>query len=229
MIVPAAERVGGLNCQRCDDFELPGWIHEHMLRHIFTDRVAVVDASTLNANVFFELGVRQALRKAITVLIHREGATWPFNIAGLSSIAYSTTKKGLEKAKSDISRSIVKALKEPDNIDSLVYFALPDLQDRQTPKRIAKVTISKFPLSAHPDKCIAFITGDREDIKVGDIWVNSENTNMQMDGFYGKSTSAAIRYLGAQKDEKGKIREDTIAKALALKMEDDLAIPPGTV
>ena len=229
MIVPAVESVGDLNCHRCDDFEQPGWIHERMLRHIFNDRVAVVDTSTLNANVFYELGVRQALRKSVTVLIHREGTTWPFNIAGLSSIEYSTTEKGIEKAKSKISRFIENALKEPDNIDSLVYYALPDLQVRQTPKRISKVTISKFPLSGHPDKCIAFITGDREDINVGDIWINSENTNMQMDGFYGKSTSATIRYLGAQKDETGIIEEDTIANALALKMGKALTVPPATV
>ena len=58
MIKGAVASLDGLICQRCDDIEKPGWIHERMLRHIFEDRVAIVDTSTLNANVFYELGVR---------------------------------------------------------------------------------------------------------------------------------------------------------------------------
>ena len=55
----------------------------------------------------------------------------------------------------------------------------------------------EFALAKNPEKRLALITGDREDIKVGDVWVNSENTNMQMDRYYGRSTSAMVRYLGA--------------------------------
>ncbi len=229
MIKEAVESVDGLECQRCDDIEQPGWVHERMLRHIFQDRVAVVDTSTLNANVFYELGVRHALRRSITVLIHREGTSWPFNIAGLSSIEYKTTPTGLKKARSKIVRFIKNALEDPDNVDSLVYCAIPDLRVQRTPTRLTKMEITRFPLVNSRDQCIAFITGDRDDIMVGDIWVSSENTNMQMDRFYGKSTSATIRYLGAKKNEKGKIVEDTIANALALKMGADLEVDPGTV
>jgi hypothetical protein len=76
MIKQAVSSVGGLICVRCDDIEQPGWIHERMLKHILEDRVAVVDTSTLNANVFYELGVRHALRRSTTVLIQRKGSEY---------------------------------------------------------------------------------------------------------------------------------------------------------
>jgi O-acetyl-ADP-ribose deacetylase (regulator of RNase III) len=229
MIKPAVKGVGGLECLRCDDIAEPGWIHERMLLHILQDRVAIVDTSTLNANVFYELGVRHALRRSVTVLIHRKGTSWPFNIAGMSSIEYSPTPKGIEQARATIGTFIVNALNDPDCVDSLVYNVIPDLTVQRTPKRLTKVQSTDFTLVARPDKRVALITGDREDISVGDIWVSSENTNMQMDHFYGKSTSATVRYLGAKKNEKGKIVEDTIGDELARKMGSDLEVPPATV
>jgi O-acetyl-ADP-ribose deacetylase (regulator of RNase III) len=74
------------------------------------------------------------------------------------------------------------------------------------------------------------VTGDRENIRVGDIWVNSENTEMQMDRFYGESTSATIRYLGALKHPvTGRVLEDTIGDALARKLGSEKNVAPATV
>ena len=79
-IIEPAVRTTGLDCLRCDDLNEPGWIPARMLKHILEDRVAVVDTSTWNVNVFYELGVRHTLKKGVTVLIRREGllveSTW---------------------------------------------------------------------------------------------------------------------------------------------------------
>ena len=64
---------------------------------------------------------------------------------------------------------------------------------------------------------------------VGDVWVNSENTDMQMDAYYGRSTSATIRYLGAKKDAIGRVVEDTIGNELAAKAAPATGVPPTTV
>ncbi|MCI0625577.1 MAG: macro domain-containing protein [Acidobacteria bacterium] len=234
VIKDAVESLDGFECQRCDDIEQPGWVHERMLRHICEDLVAIVDTSTLNANVFYELGVRHALRRSVTVLIHREGTSWPFNIAGLSSIEYSTNPKGVKEAKNKICRFILNALKDPKNTDSLVYHAVPDLRVERgpvsAPKPLSKVELFKFPLAQNPGKSIALITGDREYIIVADVWVNSENTDMQMDRFYEKSTSATIRYLGAQKHPiSGRVQEDTIGDELARQMGEEKQVDPATV
>jgi O-acetyl-ADP-ribose deacetylase (regulator of RNase III) len=229
MIRPAVAAVQGLACERCDDLEQPGWIHERMLRHIFEDRVAIVDTSTLNPNVFYELGVRHALRRSVTVLIRRAGTSAPFNIAGLSQIEYDPTETGMALAQEKIRASITNGLRATDETDSLVYYALPELTVRREAKRLTRFEVFRYRLRQAPDRIVGFVTGDREDITIGDVWVSSENTNMQIDSFFGKSTSATIRYLGARKDHTGAIVEDTIADDLRARMGTAIVVPAGTV
>ena len=237
IIKEAVDSLDGFVCIRWDDIGQPGWVHERMLKHIFEGRVVIVDTSTLNPNVFYALGIRHALRKSVTVLIHREGTSWPFNIAGFLSIGYSTNLRGVQEAKEKICNFINNALKDPENIDSPVYHVLPDLRvesgpgnGTRVPKPLTKVEVFEYPLVRNPERRIALITGDREHIKVGDVWVNSENTNMQMDRDYGLSTSAIIRYLGATKDAiSGTVIEDTIADELAKIMGTNIEVAPATV
>lgn len=217
VIKPAVEGVEGLVCERCDNIEAAGWVHEQMLKHIWEDRVAVVDVSTLNANVFYELGVRHALRRSATILIRRQGTVSPFNIAGMKAITYTTSLAGRTKVTKQIQAYIRSALATGEN-DSLVYSALPNLRVERSDgaPRIAKVQRFDFPLVRRPDCRLGLVTGDRENLCYGEVWVNSENTDMQMDGYYGKSTSATIRYLGARKDPaSGVVVEDVVGEALA--------------
>jgi O-acetyl-ADP-ribose deacetylase (regulator of RNase III) len=79
-----------------------------------------------------------------------------------------------------------------------------------------------------PGKQIGMITGDVQNIKEIDVWVNSENTNMQMARPFERSISAVIRYLGAKKDIAGRITNDLIADELrAVAGTSD--VPPGIV
>lgn len=235
VIQRAVALVPGLTCLRSDDIDKPGSIHSRMIRSIYDSRVAIVDTSTLNANVFYELGVRHTLRKAVTVLIRREGTTSPFNIEGMNTLVYNTDLEGAEKAKDDIRGAIVSALADPANVDSLVHEVLPGLHVRLGPdraaKRLSKVERFEFPLVRQPDRLVGLVTGDREYISVGDIWVNSENSNMQMDRLYGVSTSATIRYLGSGKNAAGNVVEDTIADELRAIMVEAGAVEvaPATV
>lgn len=234
IIKQAVARVPGLNCVRCDDIELPGWIHDRMLRHILDDAVAIVDTSTLNANVFYELGVRHALKRCVTVLIHKKGTSWPFNIAGMSSVEYTLDLSGADEAKEKIGTFITNGLKDAKHVDSLVYNVLPELQMRMGPARVPKVltkcaTIERALVNGSK-KRLGLVTGDRDEITVGDIWVNSENTEMQMDRYYGTSTSATIRYLGAEKNAvSGRVERDTIAEELKQRMGSEKQVDPGFV
>jgi len=73
-------------------------------------------------------------------------------------------------------------------------------------------------------------TGNIKATKDVDAWVNSENTDMMMDRFFGRSVSATIRSLGARKHEDGRsIAEDTIGKALAAELRPRSFVKPGTV
>ncbi|HLL77266.1 MAG TPA: macro domain-containing protein [Pyrinomonadaceae bacterium] len=231
IIEKAVARLGGFECVRCDNIDEPGWVHKRMVQHISEDRVAIVDTSTLNANVFYELGVRHALKRGVTVLIQRKGTTWPFNIAGLNSISYTTDLGGADKAINDIAAFIANALQKPAHVDSLVYEVLPNLRVEPGPRApITKVQMFEAPLINRPGKRLGLVTGDRGNIKVGDVWVNSENTEMQMDRFYGTSTSATIRYLGAKKDpETERVVEDLIANELARMVHSGKGVDPAAV
>ncbi len=77
---------------------------------------------------------------------------------------------------------------------------------------------------------LAIRTGNINAVKDADAWVNSENTDMQMDRFFGHSVSATIRTLGAAKHEDGRsIMEDTAGKALAAEMGQRNFVKVGTV
>src|SRR4051795_12032243 len=73
----------GIECIRCDEIQEAGSIHEKMFEHIYQADVVVVDITTSNANVYYELGVRHSLARRVTVLIRRKGTVIPFNIQGL--------------------------------------------------------------------------------------------------------------------------------------------------
>jgi O-acetyl-ADP-ribose deacetylase (regulator of RNase III) len=229
IIREAVERVPGLVCVRCDDDQKPGWIASRMLNDIFSARAAIVDTSTLNPNVFYELGVRHALRRSVTVLIRKKATPSPFNIQGLRSIEYDTGPRAAETAITDIAAALTEALEAPSNVDSLVYEVLDDLAPPlRLPRPITRFQEFRFPLNGRPGAELALVTGDREDLSGADVWVSSENTDMQMDAYYGKSTSATIRYLGAEKDAVGRVVKDTIGDELGAQT-GNISVPPTTV
>ena len=219
----------GLECIRCDEIGESGWIHADMMEHIFEDDVAIVDISTANANVYYELGVRHALRDKVTVLIRKKGTDIPFNIKGFRVIDYDPEdEQDIAEVKGKIAEFVKNGLKS-EQPDSLVHQVLDTLKIGTNPNIITKREIFKYPLSENLEKKICLITGDIKEVDSIDIWVNTENTNMQMARFYDRSISAIIRYLGAKKDLAGYIEEDTIANELVEIMGDNKSVPPAHI
>jgi tetratricopeptide (TPR) repeat protein len=68
LIRPACDAVG-INCFRAIDANLTGSIDSIMYQWIYRADLVIADLSTLNANVFYELGVRHAQRPNTTVII----------------------------------------------------------------------------------------------------------------------------------------------------------------
>ena len=99
---------------------------------------------------------------------------------------------------------------------------------RESPSAIEQKDIYLYQVKGRPGKEVGVITGDIENIKEADVWVNSENTNMQMARHYERSISATIRYMGAKKDDFGRVVEDTIANELH-KAVDAGDVPAGIV
>ncbi len=83
---------------------------------------------------------------------------------------------------------------------------------------------------AATNRILGIKTGNINAVKGVDVWVNSENTDMMMDRFFGQSVSATIRTLGATKySDNYAIQEDTIGNALAKEMGTRTFVMNGTV
>lgn len=68
LVRPACDKVN-VNCFRAIDANLTGSIDSIMYRWIYHADIVIADLSTLNANVFYELGVRHAQKPNTTVII----------------------------------------------------------------------------------------------------------------------------------------------------------------
>ena len=86
-IKPAVE-AAGLACYRGDEPQLGGIIHRTISRLVADSDVMVADITTNNPNVLYEIGLRHALRRRVTVVIGAEWETIPYHLRELSRTAY---------------------------------------------------------------------------------------------------------------------------------------------
>ena len=111
---------------RCDKIPSSRSLHREMLRHILADDLVIVDITTLNPNVFYELGVRHALRRSGTILLRRRGTKSPFNIQGMRAFEYDLDMRSVAEAHQTLLRAAEHALASVQS-DSLVYDVFPTL------------------------------------------------------------------------------------------------------
>ena len=93
IIAPAVER-SGLEPIRADEEKIGGTIHKPMFERLMLCHYAVADITGANPNVFYELGIRHAMRPRSTVIVFAEGTVLPFDIALVRGIAYKTDRTG---------------------------------------------------------------------------------------------------------------------------------------
>jgi O-acetyl-ADP-ribose deacetylase (regulator of RNase III) len=79
------------------------------------------------------------------------------------------------------------------------------------------------------DRRVGLITGDMMRINCVDIWVNPENTDMEMARSNDFSVSGMIRYWGAERDERsGALERDLIADELRSVVGTGAPVAPGS-
>lgn len=128
----------GLEPLRADEEMAGGIIHKPMFERLVLCEYAVVDLTTANANVFYELGLRHAVRPWATQLLFAEGlGQLPFDVAMLRALPY---KLGSDGKPVDVAASCIaltQRLQEAKNAntDSPVFQLLegfPDIQHLKT-------------------------------------------------------------------------------------------------
>jgi O-acetyl-ADP-ribose deacetylase (regulator of RNase III) len=78
-------------------------------------------------------------------------------------------------------------------------------------------------------RTVGLIAGNMAEVRNVDVWVNSENTNMQMASYYDRSISAVIRYFGARRNHAGDVEEDVVGNLLRQELGNAQTVSPGTV
>ena len=94
LIAPAIDEAG-LEPLRADQELSGGIIHKPMFERLILCEYAVADLTAANANVFYELGVRHAVRPASTLLLFaKDTGQLPFDVGLLRGLPYSIGADG---------------------------------------------------------------------------------------------------------------------------------------
>ena len=131
IIKPAAE-AAGLDCRRADEIVHSGLIDVPMYEQLLTADVVIVDISTSNANAFYELGVRHALRPGTTITIAEDKMVFPFDVSHLAIRKYHHLGEGIDhgeviRMKTELTEAIQSILTNPQK-DSPLYTFFADLE-----------------------------------------------------------------------------------------------------
>src|SRR5215211_842799 len=94
-LIASSIEEAGLQPLRADEEVTGGIIHKPMFERLILCEYAVADLTTANANVFYELGVRHAIRPRSTVLIYAEsGGRLPFDLSPMGAMPYHINLEG---------------------------------------------------------------------------------------------------------------------------------------
>jgi len=141
LIAPAISGAG-LDPLRADEEMAGGIIHKPMFERLILCEYAVADLTTANANVFYELGIRHAVRPYSTPLIFAEGSRLPFDISLLRGLPYKLNADGtpanVEPDKAALKARLIEAKRmaaEAPTTDSPIYQLVdgyPDIDHTKT-------------------------------------------------------------------------------------------------
>jgi hypothetical protein len=115
-------------CVRADFVTKTGSITRDLLGRLYRSDAVIADLTDLNPNVFYELGVRHALRSG-TILIALKGTRPPFDVGDLRVIGYEDRVGGEKEAIPQIQEMLRSLLADERQQDSPVLHAIPELAE----------------------------------------------------------------------------------------------------
>lgn len=129
-VIQPAVTAAGLEAIRADEEQVGGTIHKPMYERLMLCEYAVADVTGANPNVYYELGIRHALRPRSTVILFAQGTALPFDIALLRGSPYRLGESGIpthaEEDSSAVERRLKNAFDEPHD-DSPIFALVDDM------------------------------------------------------------------------------------------------------
>ena len=109
----------GMDVIRADQEQIGGTIHKPMFERLMLCDYAVADVTGANPNVYYELGIRHALRPRSTIIIFAEGTPLPFDLASQRGTPYGMNETG----------ALTEVARDVDRIASRLRTAHADAHD----------------------------------------------------------------------------------------------------
>lgn len=104
---------------------LRGDILNEIITDLVTSPIVVANLTDRNANVYWELGVRQSFKHGTITITEEEGANLPFDVSGKGTLKYHPKDYiQNEKFRRDFKEAIEDCLQNPDRPDSSVLETL---------------------------------------------------------------------------------------------------------
>lgn len=117
----------GYSVVRADDISKSGAISADIVHLLAQSELVVADLTDLNANVFYELGARHALRKNGTImLVDQSRSDIPFDLQPYRTIKYEPTLNGAELVRRKL-REFASSIDPEGAADNPIHTFLPEL------------------------------------------------------------------------------------------------------
>jgi hypothetical protein len=126
IIKPAVEESGlSYRCLRADEIIRPGSIIKDIVKTLWEADVVIADLTDQNPNVFYELGVRHAIRGR-TIMITQSMADIPFDLRNYRVIQYSpNSPEGFRQVTQNIRKNLTQLSEDEKLVNSPVMDSLP--------------------------------------------------------------------------------------------------------
>jgi len=123
IIAPPAT-VCGYTPLRADQISEPGIITSQVIQHLVEDPLVIADLTGPNANVFYELAVRHAVRMPVVQIID-SAESIPFDVAASRTISFDYRDlDSAERAREEIERQIKSVEGNPREVDTPLTLAV---------------------------------------------------------------------------------------------------------
>jgi hypothetical protein len=107
--------------QRADDIKQPGTVTVQIIEQLLEAPLVVADLSDFNANVYYELAIRHAVKKPVIHLITK-GQEAPFDVSQMRYVSYDiTAPESVEEAQQEL-RANVEAIEKGEQSLTPIQF-----------------------------------------------------------------------------------------------------------
>jgi tetratricopeptide (TPR) repeat protein len=127
-VIAPAVAAADMDGIRADEEQIGGTIHKPMFERLMLCDFAVADVTGANPNVYYELGIRHALRPSSTVILFAAGTALPFDLASQRGTPYDLDATGAPSNAGEDSKRVADRLRHAneESHDDSPLFQLVD-------------------------------------------------------------------------------------------------------